>query len=426
MPWTVKRMQSDQPPLQGSESGPGGAAIPADWEVFRPAAPFRPPPLSADDLPAPSSIRLPEGKAVIVVNDAQRATPTSWLLGRLDIDWSRDDLLVAVAAGSHPPPSEGELDEIFGGCLERVRPHLVIHRAGEKGLIDVGRTSRGTPVEVNPCLGGASSVLALNSVEPHYFAGWTGGRKSLVPGLCSMETMRANHRLALEEVGPGRTEDNPLHLDLEEGVSLVAKWLGRSGPCSLSALNVVARAGLFYGCYHGPLPGAVEGLAGCARGLYGRRLERTFPVVLCLVEPPLDRDLYQALKAFENWRPAVSPGGTLIIAAECREGMGPPSFRQFLEAPPPLEDLLEEVDRGYRLGDHKLVNYLRYLSGGRRVMLVSGSLSLGEDVPLTVFEDLAASLEAAGESLREEDRQLLVVGDAAHVYPLFAPSPREG
>ena len=426
MPRTVKRMQSNQPRLQGRESGPGGAALPAGWEAFRPKATFRPPPLSPEDLPARSSIRLPEGKTVIVVNDAQRATPTSWLLGRFDVDWSREDLLVAVAAGSHPPPSERELHEIFGEYLERVRPHLVLHRAGEEGLIDVGRTSRGTPVEVNPCLRGASSVIALNSVEPHYFAGWTGGRKSLVPGLCSMETMRTNHRLALEDVGPGRTEDNPLHLDLEEGVSLVARWLGRKGPCSLSALNVVARSGHFYGCFRGPLPEAVEGLAGCARGLYGRSLERTFPVVLCLVDPPLDRDLYQALKAFENWRPAVAPGGALIVAAECREGIGPPSFRQFLEAPPPLGDLLEEVARDYRLGDHKLVNYLRYLSGGRRVILVSGTLSPGGDLPMTVFDDLGAALEAAGEGLRKEERQLLIVEDAAHAYPLPAPSPQGG
>lgn len=426
MPWTVKRTPSDHSRLQGREGGPAGGNLPAGWKIFRPEATLRSPPLSAGDLPERSSIPLPPGKTVIVVNDSRRATPTPWLLGRLDVDWGRDDLLVAVAAGSHPPPSEGELREIFGDFLERVRPHLVLHRAGGEGLIDVGRTSRGTPVAVNPCLSGASSVIAFSSVEPHYFAGWTGGRKSIVPGLCSMETMRANHRLALEEVGPGRTEDNPLHLDLEEGLSLVAEWLGREGPCSLSALNVVARSGLFYGYFHGPLAEAVDGLSLCARGLYGRSLERTFPAVLCLVDPPLDRDLYQALKAFEHWRPAVAPGGALIVAAECREGMGPPSFRQFLETPPPLEDLLEEVAQGYRLGDHKLVSYLRFLSGGRRVMLVSETLCPGGDLPLTVFGDLGDALEAAGAGLGEDERQLLTVEDAAHSYPLPAPSRRGG
>jgi len=376
------------------------------------------PPLAAEDLPAARSIPVPKGRTVIVVNDARRPTPTPWLLGRLDLDWDRDDLAVAVATGSHPPPTGEELSEIFGGFLERVRPHLVLHRAGDGDLIPVGRTGRGTPVEINPCLEGASAVICLGSVEPHYFAGWTGGRKSLVPGLCSMETMRANHRLALEETGPGVLEGNNLHLDLREAVGLVNRWLGRDRPCEVSALNVVTGGGLFYGYACGPLPGLVEDLASRGADIYGRQPGGTFPVVVCLVDPPLDRDLYQALKAFENWKGAVSPGGALILVAACREGMGPPSFRQFLGSPPPLGDLLSRAAGEYRLGDHKLVNFLRYRDGGRRVMLVSGELSLVVGLPLQAFEVLEKALEAAGEGSGGKGQQALIVEDAAHLYPL--------
>jgi nickel-dependent lactate racemase len=393
-------------------------AFPRGWEVTRLGARPLLPPLAKEELPPARSISVPKGRTVIVVNDARRPTPTPWLLGRLNLDWDRGNLAVAVATGSHPPPTEEELSEIFGAFLEKARPHLVLHHAGDGGLVPLGRTARGTPVDINPCLVGASSVICLGSVEPHYFAGWTGGRKSLVPGLCSMETMRANHRLALEETGPGVLEGNAVHLDLEEAVGLVDRRLGRERPCEVSALNVVTAAGLTYGWAHGPLPGLVENLASRGADIYGRRPGGTFPVVVCLVAPPLDRDLYQGLKAFENWKGAVSPGGTLILVAACREGMGPPSFRQFLESPPSLGDLLPRTAVEYRLGDHKLVNFLRYRESGRGVMLVSGELSLADGLPLQAFEDLEKALDAAGEGSGGDERRALVVEDAAHLYPL--------
>jgi hypothetical protein len=406
---------------QGSERGnspPEAPAFPAGWEVTRLAALPPLPPLAGQELPAARTIPVPMGRAVVVVNDARRPTPTPWLLARLDVDWDRDNLAVAVATGSHPPPTEEELSEIFGAFLEKVRPHLVIHRAGGGGLVPVGRTGRGTPVEINPCLDGASSVICLGSVEPHYFAGWTGGRKSLVPGLSSMETMRANHRLALEETGPGVLEGNAVHLDLVEAVALVGRWLNGERPCEVSALNVVTGGGLTYGWAHGPLSGLVEGLAPRGAEVFGRMAGGSFPVIVCLVDPPLDGDLYQALKAFENWKGAVAPGGTLILVAPCIHGMGPPSFRQFLGSPPSLADLLSGASADYRLGDHKLVNFLRYRESGRKVMLVSGGLSLAGGLPLRAFEDLATALKAAGEGSGRKGLRALVVEDAAHLYPL--------
>jgi hypothetical protein len=135
------------------------------------------------------------------------------------------------------------------------------------------------------------------------------------------------------------------------------------------------------------------------------------------VEPPLDRDLYQALKAFENWKGAVAPGGTIIVAAECAEGMGPPSFRQFMEAPPSLAELTDRVRRDYRLGDHKLARFLRFVEGGRKVGLLSSRFPAGP-FPLKVFGDAGKALAFAGEGVPEGERRLLVAEDAAHTFPL--------
>jgi nickel-dependent lactate racemase len=392
--------------------------FPGDWDVTRVASLPEVSPLGAHRLPPEKSITLPPGRTVVVVNDAQRPTPTPWLLGRLDIDWRRDDVAVAVAAGSHAPPTEGELRKIFGPFLDTVRSRLTVNRAGADDFDPVGRTGRGTAVEINRCLRGADAVVCLGSVEPHYFAGWTGGRKSLVPGLCSLETMRLNHRLAIEGGAPGRLEECPVHLDLMEGTGLVGKWLGEDR-CELLGVNVIHHGGRFYGFSSSPLLSTVSELVPRGAQAYGRRLESRYPVVVCLVEPPLDRDLYQALKAFENWKYAVAPGGVLILAAPCTDGTGPPSFRQFMQEAPSLEELLAVADRDYSLGDHKLVSFLRYLEEGRSVFLVTSPGLPAPAVGLGVFHGMDAALEAAEARLGGASRRALLVEDAAHLYPLL-------
>jgi nickel-dependent lactate racemase len=394
--------------------------IPDGWEVSRLPAAAGVSPLRGGELPSGRSIPLPAGKTVVIVNDAQRPTPTPWLMERLDVDWEREDVFIAVATGSHAPPGAEELREIFGPFLERIRPRLVLHRGDGSDMIRVGRTSRGTPIEVNRLLEGSSSVFALGSVEPHYFAGWTGGRKSLVPGLCSLTTIRANHRLALEGGRPGSLEECPVHHDLVEGTAIIDRWLQESGPCLLAALNVIHREGVFYGSSSGPLASLVEQLVPRAREVYGRPLEHTFPVVLCLVDHPLDRDFYQSLKALENWKSAVADGGVLVLAADCLDGMGPPTFTQFQGRLPGLEDLSRQISEEYHLGDHKLASFLRYRDSGRSMLLLSHGPLHHSDVPVTVVDSISAALSRAGTVVDPSRRRVLVVEDAGHCYPLFS------
>jgi nickel-dependent lactate racemase len=393
--------------------------FPDGWAASRLPAVAGVSPLRVGRLPAARSVPVPDGKVVVIVNDAQRPTPTPWLMERLNIDWEREDVFTAVATGSHTPPGPEELREIFGPFLEKIRTRLILHRGDGKDMIQVGRTSRGTPLEVNRHLEGASAVIALGSVEPHYFAGWTGGRKSLVPGLCSLATIRANHRLALEGGRPGSLEECPVHHDLVEGAVIIDRWLQEGGPCLLSALNVIHREGAFYGSAFGPLASLVEQLVPRAREVYGRHLGGPFPVVLCLVDHPLDRDLYQSLKALENWKSAVAPGGTLILAADCPEGMGPPTFGQFRGRLPGLDDLTRQITKRYHLGDHKLASFLRYRDSGRSMVLLSrGPLGV-DDVPVPVADTVAAALSHAGRLTDRSQKKVLVVEDAGHCYPLL-------
>jgi nickel-dependent lactate racemase len=392
------------------------ANVPASWRV-REALPTGPAePLSPGELPAEGSLAVPAGKVLFVVNDAQRGTPTAWLLRRFALE-DREGLFFAVASGSHRPPDEAELAAIFGPSLESVCHRLILHDARGEHVF-LGTTARGTPVEVNPCLLGQDAVICLGSVEPHYFAGWTGGRKSVVPGLASLETMRRNHRLAMKGGVPGRPETCPVAQDLDDALRICASRLGREYGTTLWGVNTVSRGGSIYGCFRGPLEDTLDALSPAARRLYGRLAEGTADIVVALVEPPLDRDLYQALKAFENWKRAVAPGGVLVLAADCLSGVGPPTFVQFLHDPPALAELRARPAEAYRLGDHKLANFLSFRESGRNLALVSGAPF--EDVrgDFRVHRSLADFLRASIASFSGTEVSVLIAENAAETYPV--------
>jgi nickel-dependent lactate racemase len=405
---TIRRVRRDGP-------GETSVILPPGWRAERLAAdPGAPPP----NPPAPRSVPVPRGRLLVVVNDAQRATPTPWLLERLDCDWASPDVRVAVATGCHAPPAEPELREIFGDFLDTLRPRIHVHRAGADPLVRLGTTSRGTPVAVNSLIDWPAAVVCLGSVEPHYFAGWTGGRKSLVPGLCSLETMRANHRLALEPgAAVGSLADNPLHLDLEEAAGLVRARLIARGAAEPQGVQALVAGGRIHGWYAGPLRRSVGALAPAGQRLFGRRVERRASLVICCVDHPLDRDFYQALKGFEHWKSTVAPGGVLVLVADCPAGVGPPTFTQFLGSPPVLDVLEARAKDHYRLGDHKLLNFLRFTAGGRHLFLVSPGLADRGGLPLPVFASLDEAVRAAGDLPNPSARRALVVEDGATIAP---------
>jgi nickel-dependent lactate racemase len=274
-------------------------------------------------------------------------------------------------------------------------------------------------VEISRLLDWPAGVVCLGSVEPHYFAGWTGGRKSLVPGLCSLETMRANHGLAIEPgAAPGVLLGNPLHIDLEEAAEMVrARLVGRGAAEPLGVNALVAR-GEIQGWHAGPLRGVVESLAPRGRLLFGRRIDGPAPLVLCFVDHPLDRDFYQALKGFEHWKTTVAAGGILVLVADCPSGIGPPTFTQFLGSPPALPAFEQRAREDYRLGDHKLLNFLRFTASGRRVWMVSPVLAGQRGLPLPIFESVEAALRAAADALATSERRALLIEDGASLTPV--------
>jgi nickel-dependent lactate racemase len=253
--------------------------------------------------------------------------------------------------------------------------------------------------------------ICLGNLELHYFAGYSGGAKAILPGCASRTTLNANHSLMVRpEARAGRLEGNPVRADLEEGASMVGIDF---------ILNVVVD-----GAEH-RIVGAVAGdvtaahRRGCAlvaeRGIV--EIERQADIVVVSAGGhPKDLNLYQAQKALDNASNALRDGGVLILAAECSEGFGHRTFEAWLTGATP-QQVLARIQQEFALGGHKAAAVAAVLQRAS-VYLVS---ALPDDsvhrCGMTPFANLDAALAAALEE-SGPGASLLVLPQGGSILPL--------
>jgi nickel-dependent lactate racemase len=348
-----------------------------------------------------------DGGVLVVVNDGYRGTPTARLLSWLDQvdDGLLDSAEFLIATGTHPAPTNEHLQSVFGPHLQRVRARVSWHSSTDRTeMTRVGRDRFGEEVFVNGRLLEAATVLVIGSVEPHYFAGFTGGRKSLFPGLADRATIERNHNLANSlAAAPLRLEGNPVAEHLAELARMVQ--IKR-----LVSIQIVADAsGEIVDVAIGDLEGSFRTAVRDAERLYAHRVTTLYDVVIATMNPPLDRNLYQAQKALENTQAAVRDGGACVVVSPCTEGVGSESFF----------DLAAQWDRStnrahdgvMRFGSHKLS---RVNAMTRRIDVRIHS-DLSPDRVRRVFYEPAEDLTGLlAERFRGGDRRLALVHDAGH------------
>ncbi len=373
-------------------------------------------------LPLDAFLNEAEPPLVVVVNDGTRPTPTADVLrvarGSLE-SWSGrtgECPLFLVATGTHRPASEPELSRIFGPDLLAVwRDRIVSHDSlAEEDLEDLGVTSRGTPIFLNRRLVEARSVILINSVEPHYFAGFTGGRKSLFPGLAGYQSVCANHRLAME---PGAQalvlEGNPVHEDLEEAAAVAIA--GRKVYSVQLVLDRQHHAGF---AATGDLRSTFRRAVEVAERQFVLELERQHEVVLAVAPYPMDCDFYQTNKAIQFGALAVKDGGILIVVSECPFGLGHNRilFERLSAAASPADALVHMTKEQYSLG---LQQPARMASILERIQ-VWVVTSLDDRVVRSMFMTPCPNVqEAIDVALAEQgsEAQMLVLREASITVP---------
>jgi lactate racemase len=275
-----------------------------------------------------------EGDVVIAVSDITRPIPYAAFLPALlaEIESAgvpRGEILLLIATGMHRPSTEAERVEMFGADVA-ANYRIDDHRAeDEPGLAELPNTTwSGATVKLNRRFVDAGFRIVTGLVEPHFMAGFSGGRKSVCPGLASLDTVRNFHGEAfLSNVAArnGQLHGNPLH---EEALS-VARMVGVD-----FALNVVLdKARHVVSAFAGDLEAAHDAACQAAAACACRPVERPADVVLTSCGGyPLDATFYQCVKGMVGCLPAVREGGTIIVFGGCSEGVGSAEYAGMMKA----------------------------------------------------------------------------------------------
>ncbi len=286
-------------------------------------------PIGAPPLRQAVADRRP-GRVVIVVSDVTRPIPYSRFLPSvlqmlLEEGIKREEILILIAAGMHRPSTPAERLEMFGEEIVD-QFEIVDHLADSDDLIELPqRTWANNRLRLNRRFVEAGFRLITGLVEPHYMAGFSGGRKAVCPGLASLETVRRFHGyafLADERATIGRLDDNPCHLEALSAARAVG--VDFSLNVVLNDERQVVRA------FAGELDAAHRRACEFVRRHADPLVDEHDAVLTSSAGYPLDATFYQSTKSFVCALPAVKPGGTIITVGGCRESIGSREYQEIL------------------------------------------------------------------------------------------------
>jgi len=319
------------------------------------------------------------GRVAVSVCDITRAQPRRDMLRALFDEMPNvrpDDVTILVATGTHRSNTPSELEAMLGGDILR-RYRVINHDSRDRlSLGHVGQTTTGVPVFLNRLWLDANVRITTGFVEPHFFAGFSGGPKMVAPGLAGLETTLTLHdarRIGHPRATWGVTEGNPIHDDVRE----IARMTGVHFAVDVTLNRAQQMTAVFAGELFAEHRAACAGAKRDAM----RAVDAPFDVVLTTnAGYPLDQNLYQAVKGMSAAAKVVKPGGTIVCAAECRDGLpAHGSYGAVLASRAGPHELLAMITApGYSMPDQWQVQIQAQVQTKARVLVKTSGLSDGE------------------------------------------------
>jgi nickel-dependent lactate racemase len=340
----------------------------------------------------------PGQTVAISMCDGTRAQPRDKMIPAVldELGVPDGDVVILVATGTHRGNTDAEIRAMLGDdIVDRVR--VVNHDARDKGsLVFLGEHGRGVPVWVNRLWVEADIRITTGFVEPHFFAGFSGGPKLVTPGLAGLDTVLVLHNA--ERIGDPRAtwgviDGNPVHEDIRAAAAATPPHF---------AFDVILNRGQrVIEAFAGELEPMHRAACEAARELAMSAVPEPFDVVVTSNSGyPLDQNLYQAVKGMSAAAKVVKPGGLIICAAECRDGFpGHGSYRQLLESSTSPRDFLRTIAQSDHVTpDQWQVQIQANIQAHARVVMHTGHLSDEElrSVHLEQTRDIAATVAAEG------------------------------
>ena len=355
-------------------------------------------------------------KIAIVIDDETRPSPSHIILPCLinklnHLGIEDDNITIIVGSGMH----SSSLDKIrlLIGEEYSKRFNIVIHDCNSNDLVNIGKTSFGTEVYINKHFANADIRVLTGDINLHYFAGYGGGRKSVLPAITGIKTIQQNHKFLLDpKARTGNLDGNIVHKDMEEAANL-------------ANVNFVVNVVL------NPQKEVIQSFSGditqtfyqgvkLVDKLYKVPVDEKASIVI--VSPgghPYDVDLYQAYKGVDSVLNIVKDNGIIILVAECSQGYGNEVFYEWMVKYKTITSLERELKRKFVLGGHKAYYLMKALKKVK-IILVS---ALPDYYTTSVFKlNTAKSVNSAVNAalrMKGKKSKISVVPHAASILPIL-------
>jgi len=357
-------------------------------------------------------------RLLVIVNDATRPTPTSKILSYLlPVLSSHPDVKFLVATGVHRAPTEEEYRFIFGDTYEVFRRKIYAHDARkDEDMVYLGKSKNGTEMYINKLVPEYRNILVIGSVEPHYFAGYTGGRKSFLPGVASYKTIEMNHKLALSDDACSLALDgNPVNEDMIDAMN-VLKDLN-----VFSIQTILTGDHKLYAVTAGDLIKSFDAAIEYAHQVFCVPLKQKGNIVITAAPYPMDIDLYQSQKALDNGKLALENDGIIILVSKCRDGVGEEAFLELLGKADSPKKILDILGEEYKLGYHKAAKMAQI--GIRAQMWAVTDLDdkTIKKSQLKPYSDIQSAIDDAVEVIKKKGKQprTIVMPSGSLTVPLI-------
>ncbi len=328
------------------------------------------------------------------------------------------DITIVSATGAHRPQTPEEHEKLVGAEIYR-RTKVLDHDCHADTLVDLGTTSRGTPVRVNRLVYEADRVICTSGIVYHFLAGYGGGKKAIMPGVSGFESIMANHRLSLNSAGPGLNPDvragklagNPLSEDMLEAARLAgADFMVNS---IINDEHKVALA------VAGDLTAAHEAGAALVDEYFGVPITGLADLVIASCGGyPKDINLYQTYKTAHNMVRAMKLGGVGILLSESCEGIGNDKFRTICTAFPDNESRELELKCNYEIASFMGYTQLLWAQQNRIILVSSLPPEQVREMNMIPASTLDGALSIA-EGLLSSDYTVYLMPAAATTLPIL-------
>ena len=341
--------------------------------------------------PPLKEIVKPGEKIAIITSDITRPMPTYKVMPALLDELyaagvKAEDITLVFALGSHRKHTPEEQKKLAG---ERAFNEITCIDGDAGDCVHIGVTQRGTPVDIVRCVAEADRRICLGNIEYHYFAGYSGGAKAIMPGVSTRTAIQSNHSRMIEEAAcAGKLAGNPVREDIEEAAAMVGVDFIVNVVLDEHKEIIHASAGEL----------TLAHREGCAflDKLYAVQIpERADIVVVSQGGAPKDLNLYQTQKALDNAKHAVKKGGTIVLIGSCKEGLGEKTFEEWLLNAPTAHSLIDRINAEFRLGGHKAAAIAMVLENADIYLVSDLEPDFVKDIFLTPYSETQTAFDAA-------------------------------